>query len=192
MTERVAFEFLVRGEAIPKPRQTQRDRWARRPCVLRYRAWADQLRAAAMVAGGVPRDASEIEAEVWLPMPASWSAKKREAASGEPHRVKPDASNLLKAIEDALIPDDQKLYRATVTKRWDDGSGPRARVRLLALFLGASNSASYASASTWHGRFRPILVGYHKKTPDRGSRRLPFGRRPCQQAGGKWAAPPFW
>jgi len=38
---------VVPGAPIPKPRQTRRDKWARRPCVLRYREWADQIRAAA-------------------------------------------------------------------------------------------------------------------------------------------------
>lgn len=29
---------------LPKPRMTQRDRWAKRPAVLRYRAFCDEVR----------------------------------------------------------------------------------------------------------------------------------------------------
>ena len=29
---------------VPKPRMTRRDRWAKRPCVLRYWAFKDEVR----------------------------------------------------------------------------------------------------------------------------------------------------
>ena len=29
---------------VPKPRMTQRDAWDKRPCVLRYRAFKDEVR----------------------------------------------------------------------------------------------------------------------------------------------------
>jgi len=31
---------------VPKPRQTRSDKWKQRPCVMRYRAFADEVRAA--------------------------------------------------------------------------------------------------------------------------------------------------
>ena len=37
--------YTIYGEPVPKPRMTQRDKWAKRPCVLRYRMWADMVRA---------------------------------------------------------------------------------------------------------------------------------------------------
>lgn len=36
--------FTIPGTPVGKPRQTQRDKWAERDCVLRYRAWADRAR----------------------------------------------------------------------------------------------------------------------------------------------------
>ena len=42
------FQFVVNGRPAPKPRMTQSDRWKQRPCVLRYREYADAIRAAAI------------------------------------------------------------------------------------------------------------------------------------------------
>jgi len=42
------FTFKVEGKPEPKPRMTRRDRWARRAKVLRYREYADEIRAAAI------------------------------------------------------------------------------------------------------------------------------------------------
>lgn len=30
---------------VPKPRMTQRDKWQKRPAVMRYRAFCDEVRA---------------------------------------------------------------------------------------------------------------------------------------------------
>ena len=38
---------------------------------------------------------------------------------GKPHKVKPDIDNLLKAVMDALIENDQSVYRVTAMKFWD-------------------------------------------------------------------------
>ena len=54
-----------------------------------------------------------------LPMPKSWSKKKRAEFNGKYHKQKPDLSNLLKAIEDAVMADDSAIssYRS-LEKRW--------------------------------------------------------------------------
>jgi len=45
-----------------------------------------------------------VKIEVWfhMPIPASWSKKKREAAIGKPCSTKPDIDNMTKAILDGL------------------------------------------------------------------------------------------
>lgn len=53
-------------------------------------------------------------------MPASWPASKRDAMRGTPHQQKPDTSNVIKAVEDALIPDDERLHNVGAIKRWAD------------------------------------------------------------------------
>ena len=45
-------------------------------------------------------------------MPATWSAKKKTRMENQPHESKPDISNLLKALEDAVYPDsDEQIWR---------------------------------------------------------------------------------
>lgn len=103
---------------IGKPRQTQRDRWAQRPAVLRYRAFCDELRHKFKYA--LP---DVLVLEFHMPMPASWSAKKRAAHLGKPHQQKPDIDNLCKAVMDALSPDDSYVYVLHATKYWGENPG---------------------------------------------------------------------
>lgn len=107
--DRQEFDLLI----VPKPRQTAADRWRKRPSVLRYRAFADELR---LRAKGLPL---RFIALADLPMPLSWSAAKRQAMEGQPHQVRPDFDNLIKALTDALCPrDDAHLYDGRRIKRW--------------------------------------------------------------------------
>jgi Holliday junction resolvase RusA-like endonuclease len=59
-----------------------------------------------------------------LPMPKSWSDTKRAEMLGQPHQQKPDISNLLKALEDAVVKDDSKIWHyAAQSKTWgEEGS----------------------------------------------------------------------
>lgn len=38
--------FSVVGTPVAKPRMTKRDKWAKRPCVMKYWAWCDLVRFA--------------------------------------------------------------------------------------------------------------------------------------------------
>ena len=98
----------------PKPRMTRADRWKQRPEVMRYRAFCDEVR--------LKRVAFENDTHVFfvLPMPSSWSKKKKLEMDGQPHKSKPDADNLLKALGDALYSDDSGLYHYAVTKIWGE------------------------------------------------------------------------
>lgn len=98
---------------VPKPRMTQRDKWAKRPAVLRYRAFCDAVRAA-----GVQIPESGAHITFHLPMPASWSLAKRWEMVGKPHQQKPDVDNLGKALLDACLDDDSGVWDVRTTKRW--------------------------------------------------------------------------
>jgi Holliday junction resolvase RusA-like endonuclease len=98
---------------VPKPRMTQRDKWARRPPVLRYRAFCDEVRLHGMA---LPEGGARIV--FMLPMPASWSAKKRASMAGQPHQQKPDTDNLIKAVQDAILDDDCRIYDISGCKFW--------------------------------------------------------------------------
>jgi Holliday junction resolvase RusA-like endonuclease len=108
----------LHGAPIGKPRMTRRDKWAKRPAVLRYREWADRLRE---VAGTLP-SATEVDALNWTAYfepPVSWSKKRRLAAMGTLHRAKPDLDNVAKAVMDALWTADSGIAQGTIAKRWD-------------------------------------------------------------------------
>lgn len=53
-----------------------------------------------------------------LPMPDSWSLKKKKAMDGKAHMNVPDLDNLLKALGDAVYGDDSGIWDVRVTKRW--------------------------------------------------------------------------
>lgn len=93
---------------------TQRDKWAKRPAVMRYFAFRDEVRAAGMeLCNG-----STIVFHI--PMPKSWSKKKRDAMRGEYHQQKRDLDNYTKGVLDALFEDDSHIADIRVIKRWAD------------------------------------------------------------------------
>lgn len=104
---------------VAKPRMTRRDQWQKRDVVVRYRAYCDALRAAAERQGFALPDAG-ARMVFHLPMPPSWSKKRRAAMDGEPHQQKPDLDNLVKAVCDALRPDGdaQIWHMGPPEKRW--------------------------------------------------------------------------
>lgn len=102
---------------VAAPRMTQRDKWNPRPVVLRYRSYCDALRANWHF-GPFPPAGAHIVFHV--PMPKSWSKKKKIEMSGKPHQQKRrnDVDNHLKAFLDALCEDDGYVYDVRVSKFW--------------------------------------------------------------------------
>lgn len=100
---------------VPKPRMTQRDKWQKRPAVMRYRAFCDEVRA---LGCDVPESGSHVIFH--MPMPKSWSKKKRIEMLGQPHQQKPDIDNLEKALLDAVLKDDSGVWDIRTTKYWSE------------------------------------------------------------------------
>ena len=100
---------------VAKPRMTQRDTWKKRPCVLKYRAFKDECKKA-----GIEIPIQGIHVIFFMPMPNSWSKKKKDAMRGQPHKQKPDVDNLAKALLDAIHVDDCVVWDIRITKRWWD------------------------------------------------------------------------
>jgi Holliday junction resolvase RusA-like endonuclease len=98
---------------VSKPRQTQADRWKKRPAVIRYRAFADELRLK------YPHEMPlNVHLTFHMPMPKSWSKRKRAEMVGKPHQQKPDLDNLQKAVWDALLEEDSIVWRCVAEKYW--------------------------------------------------------------------------
>ena len=97
---------------VPKPRMSRRDAWESRDAVVRYRAFCDEVR---LKGAKLPH---AYRAIFVLPMPASWSDDMKAAMAGKPMLSRPDTSNLIKALEDALVPNDEVLFCISGRKFW--------------------------------------------------------------------------
>lgn len=104
---------------VAKPRMTQRDKW--KPAAQRYYTYADELRHRAALVDYVLGDT--VDVIFHLPMPKSWSKKRKAEMAGQPHQQRPDADNLGKAFKDALAAEDSHVYDERWRKFWTDGPG---------------------------------------------------------------------
>ena len=131
----IMIQFTLDGHVAPKPRMTRRDKWLNppRPPVERYRNFAEALLLMARSEGYDPEAdiITGIRFKAYLRIPASWGKKKKKALRGKPHMQKPDTSNILKGIEDALMAKDETIYYVEGKKLWDDGAGNRVEVTML-------------------------------------------------------------
>jgi Holliday junction resolvase RusA-like endonuclease len=98
---------------VAKPRQTRADKWKKRPCVMKYRAFADEVREK-----GIDIPESGCHIIFGLPMPGSWSKKKKAKMDGKPHQVRPDWDNLAKAVCDAIFEEDSHIWDIRISKVW--------------------------------------------------------------------------
>tara|TARA_Y100000310_G_C20613032_1_gene779039 strand:+ start:117 stop:566 length:450 start_codon:yes stop_codon:yes gene_type:complete len=139
------ISFSVLGNPISKPRMTQRDKWAKRPCVLQYWAWA-QACWEAVAKEKIPEALEEsmvngmaiptiVSITAVFGFPASYSKSKRLMLAGQPHLLKPDVDNIEKAVIDALFrKGDSHVWATHASKVWDNpalgNQGPRVDVRI--------------------------------------------------------------
>lgn len=107
---------VIKVSPVSKPRMTQRDKWSNRPPILKYRLYKSELIAETVV--------MKIELPVpyllvfVIPMPPSWSKKKKNEHQYQPHFAKPDKDNLEKGYLDALLKEDAHIHDGRVVKMW--------------------------------------------------------------------------
>jgi Holliday junction resolvase RusA-like endonuclease len=101
---------------VGKPRMTQRDRWYHRKSVDSYWAFKNQLVLLTRQKNFVLED--EYGVVFYLPIPESWSKRKKESMDGCPHQQKPDLDNLIKGIQDCLKVNDAVIYKIEASKYW--------------------------------------------------------------------------
>lgn len=106
-------------------RMTQSDKWKRlnhtnpkmrmRECVRRYFEYKDFLKFKAKQLNY--ELGKELNIKFIMPMPNSWSQKKKDKMVGQPCVVRPDLDNLIKGFQDALAEtDDGNVWRYTAEK----------------------------------------------------------------------------
>ncbi len=102
---------------VAKPRMSRRDKFLNPPreCVSQYRRFANTCRLYK-----VKLPFSGVHVTFILPMPDSWSEKKKKLFDGKPHQLKRknDWDNLGKALSDAIYGEDSMIWDIHVTKRW--------------------------------------------------------------------------
>lgn len=87
---------LIPLEPVPAPRMSRSDAWNKRPCVIAYREYQNNLK---LFCDKLPK---RLRVVFGLPFPKSYSRKKRDRLIGQPHLLKPDADNLLKGLQDGI------------------------------------------------------------------------------------------
>jgi len=103
---------------IGAPRLNRFDQWKKRPRVLRYFEFRDAI--AKFIEDTPIKEATHIEVNFHIPMPRSWSKKKKALLCDTPHQQKPDIDNLVKALLDSIHRggDDSKVYSIIARKYW--------------------------------------------------------------------------
>lgn len=105
---------------VAAPRMTRADRWKRRPCVVKYFEYRDAVRAQAQAMGFTLPERFYLWFQ--MPMPKSWSQRKKRMMFGEPCRAKKDADNLAKGFFDCFG-EDKHVWSVQITKTWHDAGG---------------------------------------------------------------------
>ena len=111
-----------------KPRMTQRDRWGKRQIVKDYFAFRDSVRQQikdllALQNNDDNKTWEELDIGFFIPMPKSWSKKKKLLMAGTPHKQRPDLDNYIKGLLDALLEEDCIVWRISARKIWVDTEG---------------------------------------------------------------------
>ena len=111
-----------------KPRMTQRDRWKKRQCVLDFFAFRDRIKQEVnkidtLLIKEPPFDWDNLTVIFLVPMPKSWSKKKKALMAGKPMQQRPDLDNYLKGLFDATHEEDSSIWKVTASKIWTDCTG---------------------------------------------------------------------
>jgi len=112
--------LIFKGEIMAKPRMTRSDKWKERIATSKYWAFKDHLTLQANIQGFTL--GNRVSIKVDLPMPKSWSKKKREEMNFQPHQQKPDIDNIIKSVQDILMKEDSTIYEVCAVKRWTSKS----------------------------------------------------------------------
>ena len=108
---------------VSKPRMTRADRWKKRQSVLKFFAFRDAVRQSSAWKTLESLDMDSFKIVFHVPMPKSWSKKKKTQYDGKPHQQTPDLDNFLKAWKDSVYEEDAIVWNVEATKLWTSRSG---------------------------------------------------------------------
>jgi len=103
-------------DPVAKPRMTKKDQWCTRPATSKYWAFKDEINNKCNLLEFKLGTAYRIVFVV--PMPKSWSQKKRNLMVSLPHQQRPDLDNLIKAVNDCLCEEDSHIHWIEARKLW--------------------------------------------------------------------------
>ncbi len=104
-------------KAVPKPRQTQADRWKKRPAVMRAREYSDKLRDLGVT---INPDGFWIEFVFAVPKSIPKKERARRLSGDRRHEQKPDLDNLIKQVLDSLFKEDSVVWSGGGEKVWGE------------------------------------------------------------------------
>tara|TARA_B100000586_G_scaffold89492_1_gene63575 strand:- start:278 stop:646 length:369 start_codon:yes stop_codon:yes gene_type:complete len=108
---------------VSKPRMTRADRWKKRQSVLKFFAFRDAVKQSPAWKTLQLLDMDSFKIVFHVPMPKSWSKKKKAQFEGKPHQQRPDLDNYLKAWKDSVYEEDAVVWHVEATKLWTSGPG---------------------------------------------------------------------
>ena len=108
---------------VSKPRMTRADRWKKRQSVLKFFAFRDAIRQSSAWKTLELLDMDSFKIVFHVPMPKSWSKKKKTQYDGKPHQQTPDLDNFLKAWKDSVYEEDAIVWNVEATKLWTSDPG---------------------------------------------------------------------
>ena len=120
MTTRV---YRLNIAPCSKPRMTRADKWKKRQSVLKFFAFRDAVKQSPAWKTLELLDMDSFKIVFHVPMPKSWSKKKKAQFEGKPHQQRPDLDNYLKAWKDSVYEEDAVVWHVEATKLWTSGPG---------------------------------------------------------------------
>ena len=83
-----------------------------------------------------PSTGFSLKFSFFMPIPKSWSNKKKKESYGAHHTSKPDIDNLIKwymdVLQNALYEDDKQVHTITAEKRYiNEGEEPRTEIEVI-------------------------------------------------------------
>jgi Holliday junction resolvase RusA-like endonuclease len=102
-------------DPVAKPRMTRRDKWAKRPAVMKYFAFKDKIKQI-----GLNLPENGFRATFVIALPKGTPKRDRPKLIGKRHLKRPDIDNLLKALQDSVFSEDSHVWNVHAVKVWGE------------------------------------------------------------------------